>query len=181
MAPKEAGRVADREGVEAGHYQCGRDEDGWTIIFSATFANVDRVCRRVAGFFREQGLAPSFAVELGTREILNNAVVHGCGGDPNKTVRFRIFLRDGNLYLQSSDEGKGYPPREPEPGEKDVLKESGYGLAILRRYFDTVSFNASGNEITLVLKNYMSSCSGSVRGGSGAESGATRSGRDNDE
>jgi serine/threonine-protein kinase RsbW len=155
--PKGAGREADREEAAAGRYQCGRDEDGWTIIFSATFANIDRVCRRVAGFLREQGVASSFVVELGTREILNNAVVHGCGGDPNKTVRFRIFLRDGNLYLQSSDEGEGYQPRRPEPGEEGVLKGSGYGVAILHRYFDTVSFNASGNEITLVLKNFMSS------------------------
>lgn len=138
-------------------YRCSKGKNEYAMVFSASFANVDRVCRHIDEFLRRHGIEPSFVVELGAREIMNNAISHGAGQDPLQNVRFRIRLRGKHLYLRSSDAGKGYQPAPPAQEEDTTLRESGYGLAILYSYFDSVSFNAAGNEITLELKNVIGS------------------------
>jgi anti-sigma regulatory factor (Ser/Thr protein kinase) len=154
--------MSDRDGAAgvrkerkngAAMYRCRKGENEYAMVFSASFANVDRVCLHIDEFLRRHGIEPSFVIELGAREIMNNAITHGAGQDPLQIVRFRIRLRGKDLYLRSSDAGKGYQPAPPVQEEDTVLRESGYGLAILYSYFDSVSFNAAGNEITLELKN----------------------------
>ena len=135
-------------------FRCRKGVNGYSMVFSASFGNVDRACRHIDEFLRCHGFAPSFVVELGAREIMNNAITHGSGQDSRRHVRFRISLRKNQLYLKSSDDGKGYTPSLHPQGDRTVLRESGHGLAILHAYFDSVSFNEAGNEITLALKDF---------------------------
>lgn len=132
-------------------YLCGKETNEYLMIFSATFENVDRVCRSIDEFLQEHGIGHSFVVELGAREIINNAIVHGSQKNPEKKVRFRIYLEKNRLYLKSVDEGKGYKSSTVPP-QGEGLRESGFGLSILHQYFESVSFNDSGNEITLELQ-----------------------------
>lgn len=138
-------------------YRCGKEDSEYVMVFSASFANVDRACRHIDEFLRRHGLNQTFVVKLGAREIMNNAIIHGSRRDPAKQVRFSIFLEGNHLYLRSHDAGRGYKASPAPPPQCPLPRESGYGLAILRRYFDSVSFNESGNEITLELKNVRAS------------------------
>jgi anti-anti-sigma factor len=128
-----------------------RTATGVAFAFAAAAENVELFIAAVHGFLAENGLGHlAFDVELLAREALVNAVLHGCGGDPSKTVRASLVLERGRLVLDVVDEGAGWdwrslPARDPEPSG-----ESGRGLFIIRKYSDGFSYNDVGNSLRIV-------------------------------
>ncbi|MCL7487505.1 MAG: ATP-binding protein [Desulfobulbaceae bacterium] len=122
------------------------------MVFSASFENINLACSRIDDFLQSLRLEKyGFAVKLGAREILNNAVIHGSKNNQARKIRFKITLHGNRLFLKARDEGTGYVSSRAGRESGRVLQESGRGLAILHKYFDSVSFNESGNEIKLEL------------------------------
>lgn len=130
------------------------------ISFSAILSEVDRACSDVNRLLEANGLnEQQFAVQLMMREMLNNAVLHGSGGDASKTVRCNVDISDGSILIEIADEGKGfdwrgkYPPRVanlPHPaGDAGKLPTSSYGMKIIDTYADEVCFNDKGNRHAL--------------------------------
>ncbi|MBV9122499.1 MAG: response regulator [Planctomycetes bacterium] len=87
--------------------------------------------------------------------------------------RVRPPYRDRRIYVQAClsgsravfvirDEGPGFDPAAvPDPlFPENMEKASGRGLLLIRTFMDEVSFNAAGNQITLVLRPDQSSESG---------------------
>lgn len=66
-----------------------------SITFSSTLENIDRICDEVSRFldrnFKDME-AHLFSINLVIREALTNAVRHGNGLDPEKTVKFFIKI-----------------------------------------------------------------------------------------
>lgn len=123
------------------------------MLFSASFENINHACSRIDDFLEKHGLEEhAFVVSLGAREILNNAIVHGSQNNPARKIRFRIAVDSDWLCLRARDEGFGFRPARAKLKKSNVLSESGRGFVILDKYFDRVSFNASGNEIALELR-----------------------------
>lgn len=113
---------------------------------------VDAVCREVRSFLSANGLtSKSFAVELLTRESLNNAVLHGNRKQAAKKASLELRLGRRWLRLQITDEGPGFNWRKVRAAGIDVAAVSGRGLLIARHYADRVSFNHQGSQITLWL------------------------------
>jgi CheY-like chemotaxis protein len=52
------------------------------------------------------------------------------------------------------DEGKGFDTAQvPKPGDPDVLeREGGHGLLLMQSFMDEVTFNATGNEVTMIKR-----------------------------
>jgi anti-sigma regulatory factor (Ser/Thr protein kinase) len=115
---------------------------------------VDAVCLELRALLQEQGLASSgFALELVARECLNNAVLHGNGGDSGKIVVLNLLCREGRLRLQVSDEGEGIARRDPGPTlPANIDAVNGRGMFIVQTYAERVRFNPRGNQITLWLR-----------------------------
>jgi anti-sigma regulatory factor (Ser/Thr protein kinase) len=91
-----------------------------------------------------------FAAELLLRETLTNAVLHGCHGDPARSVRCVLRAKNRRLLMAVEDEGAGFDwhgawNRAPVQGGS-----SGRGLEILRRYATRVRFNRHGNAAFVV-------------------------------
>jgi CheY-like chemotaxis protein len=71
-----------------------------------------------------------------------------------RRLHVRLKVSRAEAVYTVRDEGPGFDPsRLPDPTDPANLgKTSGRGLLLIRTFMDQVSFNASGNEITLVKR-----------------------------
>ena len=92
-----------------------------------------------------------FAVHLALEEAFTNALRHGHRGDPSKVVQIRYFVTAAEVWLEVEDQGRGFDPAGvPDPlHEANLDRPSGRGLFLMRAYMDAVSFNPTGNRVTL--------------------------------
>jgi serine/threonine-protein kinase RsbW len=91
------------------------------------------------------------AVRLGLEEALVNAIRHGHGGDPAKTVRFQYAVSPEEVRAEVEDQGPGFDPNQvPDPlALENLEKPSGRGLLLMRHYLTEVRYNARGNVVSL--------------------------------
>ncbi|HEV3261250.1 MAG TPA: ATP-binding protein [Gemmataceae bacterium] len=92
-----------------------------------------------------------FAVELAAWEATVNAIKHGHGGDPSRTVLLSYCLGPTEVLLEVADEGFGFNPYLiPNPlDEMNLDRDSGRGLFLMRVYMTWIRFNKRGNRVTL--------------------------------
>ena len=130
------------------------EQNGFEAVFSANFEEIDNLCQKVHDFLgRRGGLEEiAFAVEIGCREAVTNAVRHGSNLDPAKNVKFSVAIEQGSLIIKISDQGKGFEWRKFLDQSGTDLKENGRGICILHKYFDNVKYNEPGNKVTLKKK-----------------------------
>lgn len=136
MAPKAAFLLPAREDAMA-HFQ----------------ASVGRV-RIQALEFDEVG---KFRLQIALKEALDNARVHGCGSDPNRTVQVTFNETDDEFMMSVKDDGKGYEVESvlQNASELDALETirnrasmgKGLGLRIILGCVDRVQFEARGSTI----------------------------------
>ena len=89
-------------------------------------------------------------------EAVNNAIVHGNKSDPYKKVIIRCVVEKKALTICVIDEGSGFDsenlqdPRE----EKNLMKENGRGVFLMRSLMDTVKFKQlkSGSVVEMKVK-----------------------------
>jgi anti-sigma regulatory factor (Ser/Thr protein kinase) len=67
-------------------------------------------------------------------------------------VRSRLTPAEGVIRIR--DEGPGFDPNNlPDPTDpENIVKASGRGLLLIRTFMDEVTFNPTGNEITMRLR-----------------------------
>lgn len=92
-----------------------------------------------------------FAIRLALEEALVNAIKHGHQGDPNKEVQLRYHVAADHLLVEIEDQGPGFNPNAvPDPIAAENLERScGRGLLLMRHYMTWVSFNETGNRVTM--------------------------------
>lgn len=102
-----------------------------------------------AGGFSE---GAAFSVKLAMEEAVVNAMKHGNRFDKNKQVFLRYGFNDDAFHLVVQDEGSGFDHQHlPDPTDPEHLKlPYGRGIMLMHAYMDNVSYNANGNEVTLV-------------------------------
>jgi serine/threonine-protein kinase RsbW len=92
-------------------------------------------------------------VALAIQEALANALVHGNGYDPEKTISVFIALNDdGSLFVSVKDSGSGFDPDAlPDPtASKNLLSNHGRGIWIMRHVMDEVEFTFDhGTEVRM--------------------------------
>ncbi|HLR31380.1 MAG TPA: ATP-binding protein [Fodinibius sp.] len=90
-------------------------------------------------------------IMLPLSEAVNNAIIHGNKLQEDKSVT--IVARQENRFLVISveDEGEGFNPRAiPDPlNEKNLLKEGGRGIYLIRQYTDDLHFEKNGSRIIM--------------------------------
>lgn len=95
-----------------------------------------------------------FNFRIGLTEALSNAMMYGNSHDPSKRVLVEVALQSGRLEARVTDQGGGFDPTAvPDPTSPENLKKPcGRGLFLMRQLLDEVSYNAQGNQVTLVLR-----------------------------
>jgi len=100
------------------------------------------------------GERAEFGVRLALEEALINAMKHGNKMDRSKKIRVAYVLDDKKITIRIADEGKGFDPAAvPDPTREENLEVAhGRGLALMRAYVDSLTFNEKGNEVCLVKR-----------------------------
>jgi serine/threonine-protein kinase RsbW len=93
-----------------------------------------------------------FEIDLAVQEALANAVLHGCNGDPSKTIRCRLNKdQQGHIVITVTDPGPGFKledlkdPQQPE----NLYGDHGRGVYLIRQLMDQVQFDRGGSEIRM--------------------------------
>ena len=75
-------------------------------------------------------------------EAVNNAIVHGNKSDPKKKVIIRCVVDKKILTICVLDEGKGFDSESLQDprDEKNLMKENGRGVFLMRSLMDEVKF-----------------------------------------
>jgi len=112
------------------------------------------LCLKIRDLLQTNGLSQfCFAIELLARECVANAVNHGNGNDPAKSIVLRLRVGRAWIRLQVTDEGAGFAWREAMQKTTGTVEVSGRGLRLYALYADRFRFNRSGNRITLWIGN----------------------------
>jgi serine/threonine-protein kinase RsbW len=134
-------------------FQMDKTSSFLAIQFGATLDNVDLASKEIkCALIGECPSAWTFAVELVVREALDNAVLHGCKGNPEGKVKCRVSWDDNlRISIVVEDDGDGFNWRSHRRRTVSSHSTSGRGLTIMKRYGTDVHFNAKGNMITIEM------------------------------
>ena len=94
-------------------------------------------------------------VEIVLREALSNAVIHGSGGDPSKTVQCCVACdQSRGMLIVVRDAGPGFDPLKlPSPVMgQNVFSAHGRGIYPISQLMDEVRFERGGTEIHMRKK-----------------------------
>jgi serine/threonine-protein kinase RsbW len=96
-----------------------------------------------------------FAVRLALEEGISNAFRHGHRTlPPGVPIHLSYLATDKELRVVIQDRGPGFDPASvPDPTlEQNLEVPSGRGLMLMRAYMTSVTFNPSGNQVTLIYQ-----------------------------
>ena len=124
------------------------------VSVPATGDDIAKVSDRVAEILLGLGIPEEKQLEIGLalQEALANAVVHGCGNDPAKSVHCRLNSdSQGRLLIIVSDSGPGMniQPSAAPALSPNRYQDHGRGIYLIRRLMDDVRFERGGSEIRM--------------------------------
>jgi serine/threonine-protein kinase RsbW len=95
-----------------------------------------------------------FAIRLSVEEAVVNAIKHGNGSDPSKSVRIDYEVNHELVWVRIEDEGPGFDPAQvPDPTSPEFIEcPSGRGLLLMRYYMSEVQHSARGNCVEMVKR-----------------------------
>jgi len=89
-------------------------------------------------------------IDLVLREALANAVIHGAGSDPSKTVACSVGCEDEHgMIIVVSDPGEGFDlTKVANPlHAENLYSNHGRGIFLIDRFMDHVEYKRGGTEI----------------------------------
>lgn len=108
--------------------------------------SVDAICEEMHQLLVDMGNAELvFVCDLIFREMLLNAVHHGCDDVSANNFTCKISISHEEAQFTIKDYGNGFKHELWRSPSCASDKESGRGLMIINRYSDRYRFNASGN------------------------------------
>lgn len=92
-----------------------------------------------------------FGVRLSLEEALVNAIKHGNGMDPAKTVRVEWSISTDFVRVIVEDQGPGFKPENvPDPTEEENLERPcGRGIMLMRAFMSHVEYQGRGNVLVM--------------------------------
>lgn len=93
----------------------------------------------------------NFKIKAATKEILANAVEHGCRHREEK-IKIELKATASKVSIKVIDPGDGFDWKNADFGHS-LLKETGIGLGIINKAASEIEFNETGNIITVYFYN----------------------------
>ena len=122
------------------------------VTLKANLQAIDPVVEGIMEIARQMKCArdKEFEIELALREALANAIRHGAGNDPSKTVQCCVACDDSRgMLIVVKDPGPGFDPSSL-PGctiGENVFSDHGRGIYLINQLMDEVRFEKGGTEI----------------------------------
>ncbi len=125
----------------------------YRAAFTSEIQNVALARHGIAGFARACGFCESDIadIRLAAGEALSNAVEHGRGA-PSIGFTVECTFNGAELAIEIQDSGRGFPaPCDQSTVEPDH-RGRGFGIFLMRRLMDDVSFARNGTIVRLVRR-----------------------------
>ena len=92
-----------------------------------------------------------FGIRLALDEAIVNAIKHGNGFHPEKTVRVNCLIEDALFRIEIADQGSGFCLEDvPDPTEEENLERPcGRGIMLMRSFMSKIEYNSTGNTVLL--------------------------------
>lgn len=93
----------------------------------------------------------AFGIRLALDEAIVNAIKHGNGFSPDKSVRVNCLIEDQFMRVEIEDQGPGFCLEDvPDPTEEENLERPcGRGIMLMRSFMSHVEYNETGNKVLL--------------------------------
>ena len=115
--------------------------------------NINKVVPFVDDLARQYNLSPDLRgnILLTLTEAVTNAMLHGNSGDANKCVLISLRVKQNNLAIRVSDEGRGFDPDSvPDPTTPDRIENcGGRGLFLMQQFSDECRFIRGGRTVEM--------------------------------
>lgn len=103
---------------------------------------IEKIC---GGIANEMGLSENQKdnLSIAFTEAVGNAITHGNKMDRDKKVEIDVAVYEDRVCVSVKDEGTGFDPAglDDPLDPKNLLKESGRGIFILKTLMDETSFS----------------------------------------
>lgn len=90
--------------------------------------------------------AAGYNVQLAVDEAVVNVISHAYRNDPQGRVELTIEIHRSKLVIQIRDWGESYDPNKIQEPDFGQPQERGYGLYLIRKLMDQVSYVASAEQ-----------------------------------
>lgn len=125
------------------------------IEFSSLPANV-AFARVAAGAFASQldfTLNDLEEIKVAVSEAVTNAIVHGYGNRPDKTVTLVAEIRKNKLVIAVEDQGKGIEDvkKALQPASSTDPERMGLGFSFMQSFSDSLEVDSRPNAGTRVI------------------------------
>lgn len=89
---------------------------------------------------------------MSVREAVINAILHGNRQESEKRVLVEVDLEGSELIVRVEDEGEGFDPESlPDPtAPENLLRPSGRGIFMMRRFADSIEYSFPAKRGTVV-------------------------------
>ncbi len=125
----------------------------WEHCVIRTLAEVPSVVKFLVEALRPREYSEKefFGVRLSLEEAIVNAIKHGNGEDPAKTVQIRYRATPRHFVIEIQDEGAGFDPNSlPDAVDPENMERpSGRGVILMQHFMTWVRYNEAGNCVTL--------------------------------
>lgn len=90
-------------------------------------------------------------IMVAVTEAVNNAILHGNGSDPEKSVNLSLDIDENKLQFTIQDQGTGFEFEDlPDPtAPENLLNPGGRGIFLIKHLADTVDFEDDGRIIRM--------------------------------
>lgn len=104
--------------------------------------------------FKELDEAMFYNIMIASTEAVNNAIIHGNGCNPNKTVELSVYFSTSGVIIRVTDEGNGFIPEEiADPtAPENILREGGRGVFLMRTLSRSIEFFATQGRSGVVMR-----------------------------
>ncbi|MGB7291897.1 MAG: ATP-binding protein [Thermodesulfobacteriota bacterium] len=97
-----------------------------------------------------------FALNLSLEEILTNIIKYGYDDDDEHIILVRLYLNQGQVYIEVEDDGKPFNPLEVEPPDInkpiDERPIGGLGIHLVKNHMDSLDYRRNGNRNLLIMR-----------------------------
>jgi serine/threonine-protein kinase RsbW len=92
-----------------------------------------------------------FGIRLALEEAIVNAIKHGNRLDANKQVHVVCKSTPERIWIEISDQGKGFnPDAVPDCTDSDHIEcPNGRGIMLMRNFMTRVEYSGCGNVVTM--------------------------------
>lgn len=97
-----------------------------------------------------------FALNLSLEEILTNIIKYGYDDNDEHIILVRLYLNQGQVYIEVEDDGKPFNPLEVEPPDIhkpiDERPIGGLGIHLVKNHMDSLQYKRKEERNLLIMK-----------------------------